>query len=279
MRPAPVVVVAALATVALATPAPPPATTWADWVGEWEGKLKWKGCISDGVAAALLPIEASDGAVELDLGAARGGLGPVSLVEDNAGWAGQRGDVTVHVARGKADALELAVDFDSGCQLRATLKRPTVGIAACDRLAAWARIEARCSKLSRPPLEDAARLAHQRATWADARGQARGKLATQCDARAAKVASELVDAGCAPNPDPQIGLRGAECHALQTTAARLARCTNVPHDLRSVLAQMANDLVAAAQTAEGPSLAHIETECRNVREQLVTASQQAGCPP
>src|SRR5262249_53150354 len=153
----------------------------------------------------------------------------LSLVEDGTGWAGQKGDVSVRLAR-KADAIELAVDIDSGCQLRGTLKRATVGISACDRLDAWARIEARCTKLSKPPLESIARLVRQRESWTKAKGEARGKLAAQCDARADKVELELVDAGCAPNPDPSVGLNGAECRALQQTWARLGKCTNLPPD-------------------------------------------------
>jgi hypothetical protein len=39
-----------------------------------------------------------------------------------------------------------------------TLRRPSTGIAACDRLAGWARVEARCTKLTKPALENVARL-------------------------------------------------------------------------------------------------------------------------
>lgn len=266
----------ALASGALAKP-PPPAPTWADWVGDWEGKLRWTSCTADGAASATLPLEASEGAVAIDLGPAGGGLGALSLVEDNAGWVGQNGDVTVHVAH-RAGKLELAIDLDSGCQVRGTLQRASSGIAACDRLAAWARIEARCTKLVKPPLENQARLARQRASWASAAGEARTKLAAQCEARATKVEAELVDAGCAPNPDPAIGMRGAECRALAQAATRLGRCASVPTDLATLISQEASALVGAAQQASTAELPYVEVQCKRVRERIAQTVQQSGCP-
>src|SRR5262249_40679273 len=142
----------ALAAVAIgdgasATPAPPAPKrlTWADWVGDWEGKLKWSGCSVDGQPAATVPIEATDGAIAIDLTTAGGALASIGLVDDNDGWVGQRDDVTVHLARTPA-ALELAIDLDSGCAIRGTLHRATIGIATCDQLEAWSRIEGRCTK-------------------------------------------------------------------------------------------------------------------------------------
>jgi hypothetical protein len=202
----------------------------------------------------------------------------MSLVEDNGGWTGQQGDVNVRLTRGKTE-LEVAVRLDSGCTVKGTLSRATTGIPACDRLSAWARIESQCGKLARPPLENPARLARQRRTWAKSNGEARAKLAEQCTARSAKVEAELVDAGCAPHPDPAIGMRGAECQALRGAGARLSRCSNVPFDLREALAREVVVLLAAAQGADKESLPVVDAECRRTREKLVTVAQQAGCPP
>jgi hypothetical protein len=227
MRKLPVAAILALASLAVADPAP--RTSWADWVGDWEGKLKWTSCVSEGHPKAAISIDATDGALGIDLTAAGGALGKLSLVEDEAGgFSAQQGDVTVSVRRTKD--LELIVTLDSGCEVRGTLARKSVGIATCDRLAAWARIESQCKKLARPPLENPARLARQRAKWLEARGEARTKLASQCTSRAARVEAELVDVGCAPNPDPAIGLRGAECQALRGISARLSRCPAVPFE-------------------------------------------------
>jgi len=257
--------------------------TWADWVGDWEGKLKWASCSIDGEPRASFALEALDGSVSVDLSPAGSALPLLSLVEEEGGWTGQQGDVTAHIKHAKADKtgdkVELAVDLDSGCQVRGTLTRTSLGIAACDRLAAWARIESHCTKLSRPPLENAARLARQRAEWRKASGDARTKLAAQCTARSTKVEQELVDAGCAPHPDPAIGMRGAECQALRGIAGRLTRCGNLPSDQRDAYAREVLVLLAAAQGADKASLPVVDAECKRERDKLFAIAQQVGCPP
>jgi hypothetical protein len=278
MRRVPVVAILAVATGALATPTPAP-VTWADWVGDWKGKLKWTSCSADGEERPTLAVDAADGVVSIDLTAAGGALPALTLVEDEAGWVGQQGDVTVRLRRAKANAVELAVDLDSGCQIRGTLARASVGIAPCDRLAAWARIESHCTKLARPPLENPARLARQRAQWASASADAKAQIATQCAARSAKVEAEMIDVGCAPDEDPAIGLRGAECQALRTTSARLARCGSVPFDLRTALENEVVVLLAASQGADKAALPVVEAECRRARDRLVTLAKHVGCPP
>jgi len=252
----------AVAAAALATPARTPG--WGDWVGDYAGKLTWTSCAADGAGSATLPFEATDGTVTLDLTPAGGALETVALLEDNGGWSGQRDDVSVHLTRSKADGIDLAIDLESGCQVRGRLERTSTGIAACDRLAGWARIEARCTKLVRPALENEARLARQKKTWLAAKGAERDKLATQCDARAAKVESELVDAGCAPNPDPAIGMRGAECVALRASLTRLQRCHALPPDVEQLLVQDAANAVT-------------DDECKAARARIVSTSQQVGC--
>jgi len=277
MRRLPVVSVLAAAAGALA--APQPAPSWADWVGDWSGKLKWTSCSIDGEERATLPLEAVDGTLAFDLAPAGAALSSMALAEDNGGWTAQYADVTLRLKRPKPDTIELAVDLESGCQVRATLARDSVGIAACDQLSAWARIESHCTKLSRPPLENAARLVRQRAEWLKARGEARTKLAAQCSARSAKVEQELVAAGCAPNPDPAIGMRGAECQALRGLSARLQRCSSLPSDDRDTYAREVLVLLAAAQGADKESLPVVDGECRRARDRLFAIAKQAGCPP
>lgn len=276
MRKLPIASVMALASLALADGAPAP-LSWADWVGDWQGKLKWTGCVAEGNASATIPIEATDGVLTIDLGPAGGALRQLTLVEDSGGFAAQDGDLRVQLKRTKD--LELTVTLDSGCEVRGTLARSSVGIASCDRLAAWAHIEGQCTKLSGPHLENAARVARQRAEWLKARGEVRVKLAAQCTARAARVEAELVDVGCAPNPDPTIGLRGTECQALRGISARLQRCTSVPFDVRTAYEREVVVLLAAAQGADQASLPVVDGECKAEREKLFAIAQQAGCPP
>jgi hypothetical protein len=278
MRRAPVILSLAIASGALADPPPAPRLSWADWVGDWEGKLKWQSCSAEGEERPTLSLDASDGVLTLDLRNAGGALRELSLVEAAPGLSGQQGDVTVTVKRPKAEALELVVDLESGCQISGTLTRPSIGIASCDRLSAWARIESQCTKLSKPPLENPARLARQREQWAKAKGEARTKLSAQCTARGTKVEAALIDAGCAPHPDPSIGLRGAECQALRGTSARIVRCGNVPLDLREAIEREAVVLIAASQGADKAALPVVEAECKQARDRFVTIAKQAGCP-
>jgi hypothetical protein len=288
------VVATAAISGALGHASPATQPSWADWVGDWQGKLKWTSCSAEGEERASLPLDAIDGTVAVDLSPAGAALSAMPLGEDNGGWTGQQGDVTVHVRRASRpgreagplgsmtrgpDVLELEVDLDSGCQVRGTLTRESVGIAACDRLSAWARVESHCTKLARPPLENAARLARQRAEWTKAKGVARTKLVAQCTARATKVEQELIDAGCAPNPDPAIGVRGAECQALRVISARMQRCNTVPPDQRDAYARDVLVLLAAAQGADQASLPVVDAECRRTRHRLFAIAQQAGCPP
>lgn len=275
-RPA-ILVVLAAGALARAAPAPSAALGWADWVGDWEGKLKWAGCTIDGEGSASLPLDATDGAIAIDLTPAGGALAAMSLVENGAGWQGQKGDVSVKLAHVKDNAIDVAVELESGCSMHATLKRAAVGIAACDELAAWARIEDHCTKLAKPRLESLARLAKQRSEWQKAKGDTKATLAGQCKGRAAKVEAELIDAGCAPDPNP-VGTRGPECHALRQTAAKLARCGTLPFDLATSLAHDANQLASAVAGAESDtSLRVVERQCKEMRTQITEAAQQAGC--
>lgn len=286
MRRVPVLLSLAIASAASAGPASAPAAapasaprlTWADWVGDWDGKLRWQSCSAEGEARPTVSLDATDGVLSLDLRSAGSALPALTLVEDTTGWSGQQGDLTARVKRPKASALELTVDLESGCQISGTLARRSIGIASCDRLSAWARIESQCTKLTRPPLENPARLARQREQWAKAKGDARTKLSAQCTARSTKIEAALVDAGCAPHADPAIGLRGAECQALRTTSARIIRCGNVPFDLREAFEREVVVLIAASQGADKAVLPVVEAECRQARDRLVTIAKQAGCP-
>lgn len=269
------IALALAAGIAGASAAPAP-LTWADWVGDYTGKLKWAGCTIDGQPSATVSLDAIDGVIAVDLASAGDALGELSLVEDNAGWRGQKRDVTVKLAHAD-NALTLAVDLESGCTMRATLKRPSVGIAACDELDAWARIEDHCSRLAKPRLESLARVVRQRSEWLKARGEGRATLATRCKARAAKVATELADVGCAPDPGPA-STRGPACFALRQTAAKLSRCTTLPFDLATSLAHDANQLASAVAGAETEiSLEVVEKRCRAMKIELTDAAQQAGC--
>ena len=278
-----VLIVAALGAGALAAPAKP-APTWADWVGTYEGKLGWKSCSAPGEKTAAITLTASDGAMAIDLATAHPGLRAISLVPGDTGWSAQQGDLTVVVHRPAANTIALVVELASGCTLKARLRRKATGVPACDRLLGWARVEASCTKLGSPTAgpttgpttgtttgttTDLAKLIA--AKWRKADG-------AKCTARAEQLERSLIDAGCAPHPDPLIGVRSPDCMTLQTTASQLDRCTSVPPTVRQEHVGLANAVVAAAQTAEPAELPVVETECRDTKALLVAVGTKFRCP-
>jgi hypothetical protein len=268
----------AIVAVAHADPVPPSdsRSSWASWVGDWQGKLRWTGCTVDGEPAASIAIDAADGVVRIDLSGAGGALGIIPLAPDAGdGWIGRAGDVGVHVARGSA-TLELAVELESGCAVHGSLRRQTVGISACDDLEGWARIENHCTRLVKPPLENLARVAHQRAEWSKASAETRGKLAAQCKARSSKVEAELVGARCVPG-DAEQPARFPECGALRLAAAKIAHCQTVPFDVATSLAHDANALADATIGIDSDSSrAVLEKQCKAMRDQLATSAPGCG---
>jgi hypothetical protein len=264
-----IVVVASVAAAPVASAAPPQTVTWADWVGAYAGKLAWHNCTAPGERSATLAVDAADGVLSIDLAPASPGLDAMSLVADAHGWAGQQGDVEVRIARPRPDLLDVLVELDSGCTMKGRLKRASSGIAACDRLLGWARVEARCTKLREAPLEDLAKLVATK--W-------RKPDDARCTARATKLETSLIDAGCAPHPDPLIGVRARDCLELAAASAKLARCGTVPAAAMSAIAHDAQALSSAAQSAERATLPYVEQQCRDSKAMLATIAMRFHCP-
>lgn len=260
----------ALAASALAGPKPSPTTTWADWVGAYRGTLAWTGCSVAGAKSPLLALDIVDGVAAIDLAPARAGMPVLTLVGDDRGWSGRQGDVAVAIKRAGADRIDLAVDLDSGCAIRGRLARSSTGVAACDALIGWARIESRCTRGTDAPLEDLAKLAATR--WKPAE-------AARCRTRAASLERALVERGCAPHPDPQIGVRARACLELSHAADKLARCGRVPPVILDPLVAHARGLSAAAQTAEPATLPYVERQCRDEHATAVAVATRFQCGP
>ena len=259
-----VVVLASLATsVAVAAPAP----TWSDWAGSYQGALTWSSCSVAGAMTATLPLDFIDGVATIDLSSTRPGMRAMTLVEDDHGWSGRQGDVAVTVQRPRADALALAIELDSGCIVRGTLTRTTTKVAACDRLLGWARIDATCTK--QDPVEDLAKLLATPWKPADA---------ARCTSRAAALEQHLIDTGCAPHPDPKIGVRSPDCLDLAQVAGRISRCGKVLPELERLAVAVANSVVSAAQTADRSTLPVVEARCRDTRAELIAIATKFGCP-
>jgi len=267
-------VVLAVSAGVAAAPRSPARPSWADWVGAYTGKLAWPGCSTPGERSATLALDAVDGALAIDLTPAGGGLRPMSLVDDGAGWIAQQGGVQLRIARARADVVELHVELGSDCTVRGELRRATTRIAACDQLVAWTRIEAACSRLVAAPLEDPAALAKERATWRPNKPA----IAEQCAARAAKVEAALVEVGCAPDPRPPSRLRAPVCASLVDAAQRFQECALAMPNVKAAALNEATSLLAGVGTADDASLPVLATQCRDAHARLAQIAAHSRCP-
>jgi len=248
--------------------AAPPSATWGDWAGGYQGSLTWSSCTVAGARSVTLALDFVDGIARIDLASTRPGMPALTLVEEAKGWSGRQGDVAVSLTRTKPNTLDLAVELDSGCLVRGRLTRRSTGVAACDQLIGWARVDAKCTKHT--PVEDLAKLLAT--TWKKPGDAAR------CASRAATLEHALIDAGCAPHPDPKIGVRSPDCLDLVQVAARLSRCATVLPDLKTVAVSAAQAIISAALTAERATLPVVEQQCRDTRAELIAIATQFRCP-
>ncbi|MDX2087647.1 MAG: hypothetical protein SFX73_07345 [Kofleriaceae bacterium] len=252
--------------------AAPARVSWGDLVGAYQGRLAWKNCNTPGVERATIAVDAMDGALEIDLTAAAGGLRAFSLApESTTAWTAQQGDVRVRIARTRADQLALHVTIDETCEVRATLTRKTVGIPACDRLLGWSRIEQWCTKRTEAPLEDREALLFERSVWTKQKQAA----AAVCAARADTLATAMIDAGCAPADDPAAVQLGATCLSLAQASVRVQRCTTAPPELVEVSHHLGGLAVPGPDAA---SRVIAEQQCADGLELLARLAQQARCP-
>ncbi len=247
--------------------APQPAT-WADWAGSYQGTLRWSSCTVAGAKTVTLPVDFVDGVATIDLASTRPGMRAMTLVDDEHGRSGRQGDVAVTLHRPRVDTLTLAIDLDSGCAVRGTLTRTTTKVASCDRLIGWARIDAKCTKQQHPS-EDLIKLLATPWKPGDS---------ARCTSRAAALEHHLIDVGCAPHPDPTIGVRSPDCLDLSQVAGRISRCGSVLPDLKQVAVSVANSLVRAAQTADASTRPTVEQQCRDARAELIAIATKFGCP-
>ena len=243
------------------------APTWADWVGDYRGALTWRQCTAPGEASTTITIAAIDGAMTIDLAPAGAALRALSLTAEDTTWIAQDGDVSVRVARTHANTIDVAVTYESGCTMRGRLKRASSRVPACDRLIAWSRIEAACTKTNER-IEDAQALRVLR--W-------KPRDAARCSARADKLAVAMIDAGCAPHPDPEIAHRSRECRALVEVTQKLVRCGRVPREIAQRLTTTASALSSAAQTAEPATHPYVEQQCRTARVEVSGTAVQFQC--
>jgi hypothetical protein len=235
------------------------AAPWPGLVGDYTAKLTWTGCSAPGVRSATLSLDATDGALAIDLAPARGGLYALSLVEDEGGTlSAQQADITLALAPVKA-GLALSIDLASGCRIRGTLVRAASKVAACARQDALARIAARCTKLDTRPAMPSGR-------WM-------AKDAPACTRRADALETQLVDAGCLPSSTPE--QMALVCQQVLAEAQKLKRCPNASPDA----AIAAERLMGAARPASDPAQREAtELGCRRAHVVLADFAARSRCP-
>lgn len=265
-----VVVAAGIAARVEAAP-----VTWADVVGEYRGRLAWKGCNTPGAKRVTVALDATDGALAIDLKPAGGGLRAFSLALDDdatAAWSAQDADVEVRVSRVRPNTILLVIAIGDRCEVRGTLTRATTSVEACDRVVAWSRIEQRCTKRTGAPLEDAKALGLERAVWTK---RPKGAAAKTCGARADKLATAMIEAGCAPVDDPAALQLSPSCARLRAQTSRVARCTTAPPELVQLARSLATFAVPVPDAASRPVAS--ET-CDEALALLAQRAKQARCP-
>jgi hypothetical protein len=239
---------------------------WSDWVGAYGGKLQWRACTAPGKEIATITVDATDAVMSVDLAPAGGALPALTLVydDDHQAWSGQSGDVKVTLTHPRDNTISLAVELDSGCTMHGTLARASTGVAACDRLVGWTRIAARCTK--REPPDDLAALAKR--TW-------KKTDAATCSDRAKQLASELVDAGCAPDPDAASATFGPACRALADETNRLVHCPRVTSDVLGIVLGLQ---MLPASHPDPAQRAIAESKCEDGRKIVALLAQRTHCP-
>jgi hypothetical protein len=165
-------------------------------VGRYQGKLTWSHCDPPGAKAPIVALTPIDSRLELDVSAARDGLSPIVIAGDAHQLTGTAADVTATLTfSGKK--TELVITLESGCTAKGAVKRIGAGIAACDELAALARVEAGCGAVAADArLEDVAAIDAELPAWAKTKGTARQKARAACEVRVAALRPTLVDAAC-----------------------------------------------------------------------------------
>jgi hypothetical protein len=87
----------------------------------------------------------------------------------------------------------------------------------------------------------------------------------------------MIDKGCAPHPDPNIGTRAAACRSLVDATNKLARCGRVPREIMDRLSGRASALDAASQSAEKATLGYVERQCKDAQVEVTATATQFTC--
>jgi hypothetical protein len=237
--------------------------------GRYDLKLAWKGCAPAGAKTATVELSPIDSRLELDLGPARAGLPVIVVAGDAVTLTGTSADVTATLTWGKR-GVAIAIELASGCRARGTAKRQSSTIAACDRLAALARLERGCGAIAPDArTEDVAAIDAQRPAWARLSGKTkRADAEAACAHRVAVLEPPLVDAACLAVPADEAPTLIEECRDLAARIDRYSRCRTLPADARTRLREMLGTISVSVIGADPDEQYLARQACLRQRETL-----------
>lgn len=247
-------------------------------VGRYQGKLTWSHCAPAGAKAPVVTLSPIDSRLELDLSAARDGLGAIVIAGDAHQLTGTAADVTATVTFG-AKKTELVIALESGCTAKGAVKRIGSAIAACDDLAALARIEAGCGAVAADArLEDVAAIDADLPVWAKTKGSARQEARVGCEARVAKLRPALVDAACVAVPAEDAPTLLPECRDLAARVNQLMGCRTIDARTKAALRDALPNIHVELVHTDEASISVARQQCLRQDQELKKLMPQLGCP-
>jgi hypothetical protein len=269
--PAAVRILLIAAVLAVATPALADDVKPEQWVGTWSGKATSKGC-SDTIAKklALDVAVTSSGGLRSNGDAIIEGLGDLDWKTSGKGLVLDREGLTGSLKPAKG-AARLVLTTAAGCVVKATLKRPTSGIASCDRVRALATVKAQCGSGDR--------LAEVEASWSAWKKLTGKKKKAQAKACTEEAATLETEASCGSTVRASSGI--AECDAYVALMDRWLRCDKVPQAARDGAKQGIDAMLAGWDTVKDWSEEQRKVAadaCGQAVDALRQGAQAMGCP-
>jgi hypothetical protein len=247
-------------------------------VGRYQAKLTWSHCAPAGAKAPVVALTPIDSRLELDLATARDGLGAIVIAGDSHQLTGTAADVTATLTFG-AKKTELVIALESGCTAKGTVKRIGSGIAACDDLAALARVEAGCGAVAADArLEDVAAIDAALPGWAKTKGSAKQEARVACEGRVAALRPALVDAACVAVPAEDAPTLLPECRDLAARVNQLMGCRTLDARTKAALRDALPNIHVEVVHTDAASISVARQQCLRQKEAIDKLAPQLGCP-
>lgn len=247
--------------------------------GRYQLALTWSGCHPPGHKTAEVDLAPIDGRWELGLGPARDGLPTVVVAGDRESLTGTSADVDVALRwRPGRKAPAITITLTSGCTARGTARRIESRVAACDELAALARIEVGCGAVAADArIEDVAAIDAERAAWQATTGKRRRAVAKACETRVAALRPALVDAACLAVPVEDEVTLIDECRDLAARVDKLSRCRMLGPDARGRLAELLAQVPVHVATGAPDQVVVTRQICIRQDEAVRELARAVGC--